>query len=812
MKKIIIFTLLLLIGVFAYSQPQENIWMFGASNALDFSGPSPITGGIPAAGGNPPAWNYERSGAVCNSAGQLQFWVKLQYNPGPGAATLTNVFSGGAQPMPNGQLRSDLPGQGVPLIVPMPGNSSRYYLFYIKNGGLLYSVVDMSLNGGLGDVVPAEKNILLAGWGTLIDHKLLAVAGCNGVWIIVRSKNTNEYYSYQLTAAGVTPSPVVSQAGLLPYGWYGAGNDTYAGVMKASPDGTRIAVASNGQSLPAGAEQGGLELYRFERCSGRLLEPVLLDSGSYYGVCFSPDGSRLYATRIFLRQLYQFDLTQPTTAAIIASKTLIFTNYVYPPVLPDRYLLGDLKAGSDAKIYLGNNVCTHPSYVNALHVISQPNLAGLSCALLPNALVLGNAGACTGLDLPASIVTGPLQDTVKGGLHYVSACFREQTELTAAPGGSCYSWDDTVFSQTLTVTAPGLHIARYTGADCRMHIDSYTVAFPRLPLPGAPSFSCPGERAGRLVMAAAPGDTTRFHYTWKDASGNLLAHHEDRQGDTLTGLLPGTYTVHITTPFGCDTTLELAVLPLPEPEASFQAPETACAGVPITFLNTSPAPIWLWQFGDGTEDKTRDPEHTFYAAGNQTVSLTVQNIEGCRDTATQQTDITTFTLRLTTDRSYADRGETVRLETGSSEPYQVDAWLPYPLFPGQEALSQALLMDSTVTVIVTGQSSAGCRDTATLTLQVKPHIMIPSAFSPNGDGLNDLFSVTSWGAPLFIRFLEVYNRWGQLVYRGSGKGNNGWDGTFQGQSAEAGTYFYTVTIETPQGTTYTQKGDVTLIR
>ena len=88
------------------------------------------------------------------------------------------------------------------------------------------------------------------------------------------------------------------------------------------------------------------------------------------------------------------------------------------------------------------------------------------------------------------------------------------------------------------------------------------------------------------------------------------------------------------------------------------------------------------------------------------------------------------------------------------------------------------------------------------------NITIPTAFTPNNDGLNDIFRpIADYGYFLFN--MAVYNRWGQMVYNGL---HDGWDGNFGGRPAEVGTYFYTMTFGCIIGGTTTRKGDVTLIR
>jgi len=90
---------------------------------------------------------------------------------------------------------------------------------------------------------------------------------------------------------------------------------------------------------------------------------------------------------------------------------------------------------------------------------------------------------------------------------------------------------------------------------------------------------------------------------------------------------------------------------------------------------------------------------------------------------------------------------------------------------------------------------------------------IPTAFSPNGDGKNDLFRI-SFGPEIKTIDLKIYDRWGSLVYKSNNR-NEGWDGSYKGKPAEMGTYFYSLTVWFSNGYMHTNKtlnGEVTLVR
>ncbi len=95
------------------------------------------------------------------------------------------------------------------------------------------------------------------------------------------------------------------------------------------------------------------------------------------------------------------------------------------------------------------------------------------------------------------------------------------------------------------------------------------------------------------------------------------------------------------------------------------------------------------------------------------------------------------------------------------------------------------------TYYVEGTTEFGCknRDSIYVEVVVEPTVVLPSAFSPNGDGVNDEFKIITNEAIDLLVF-QVYNRWGQLIFDAKGDINAGWDGTFNGSQQNVGVYVY----------------------
>jgi len=140
----------------------------------------------------------------------------------------------------------------------------------------------------------------------------------------------------------------------------------------------------------------------------------------------------------------------------------------------------------------------------------------------------------------------------------------------------------------------------------------------------------------------------------------------------------------------------------------------------------------------------------------------------------------------------------------------------YYTWPGSRWLNNDRIADpvasprTTYTYTVVGANEYGCTDTATATVTVQDRLFVPSAFSPNGDGRNDLFRIENFGYQKIEAF-RVFNRWGQLVFE-TQNGLQGWDGTSKGKQADAATYYYLIEVRTEDNELKMFRGDVTLVR
>jgi gliding motility-associated-like protein len=107
------------------------------------------------------------------------------------------------------------------------------------------------------------------------------------------------------------------------------------------------------------------------------------------------------------------------------------------------------------------------------------------------------------------------------------------------------------------------------------------------------------------------------------------------------------------------------------------------------------------------------------------------------------------------------------------------------------------------------QSTEGCTASATAVIHVAKNLLMPNAFSPNGDGANDIFRIPA-GAPLKLSEFSIYDRWGRLLFSTSDI-SKGWDGTVNGIKVVSGVYAYLIRGTNDKGNVLL-KGTVMLVR
>lgn len=352
-------------------QNLNKIWYFGYEAGIDFNGTSPV------ALTNGALNSIDCSSTLCDANGNL-----LLYANG------TTIYNANHQVMHNGSgLLGDSNGGQVCIAVPQP-LSTLVYVFtvgqFASSNGFRFHVVDMSLQGGLGSVV--IKNALLFQPST---ERVAAVYNTNdnSYWIITHAWNSNEFYAYKLTSGGFNPSPVISTVGSIHTGG-SLGVYNSMGQLAVSPDGDRIACSIYSMGI--------IELFHFDINTGILFNPIKIGGiTNSFGVCFSPDGEKVYVTSWYSPNLYQLEISVWDSALIASSKTMVGT--AQGPSASGRQI-GYMQLGPDGKIYAA---VLDDDY---LAVVNNPDSTGIACDLVDNGFYLAGktsgAGVCNTVVIP----------------------------------------------------------------------------------------------------------------------------------------------------------------------------------------------------------------------------------------------------------------------------------------------------------------------------------------------------------------------------------------------------------------------------
>lgn len=265
----------------------------------------------------------------------------------------------------------------------------------------------------------------------------------------------------------------------------------------------------------------------------------------------------------------------------------------------------------------------------------------------------------------------------------------------------------------------------------------------------------------------------------------------------------------------CPDSISRIVKVFPDFKANFEQGGLLCPNTQITFLDKSestykPITSWLWWFGDGTSAEDQNTSHIYNHGGTYNVSLISGNIKGCVDTVTKQITVENF-QPYAGDDTIIVKGEYINFHASGGIEY---TWTPTTNLNFSDVPNPRGYYPDTgrFDYNVHIKSAFGCEGDDSIRVWVvgQSSLFMPSAFSPNGDGLNDRLRPRTVGYSK-IRFFRVFNRWGELVFD-TNKFYEGWDGTYKGRRADIGTYFWVVGVTDRFGNESVIKGDAALIR
>ncbi len=248
--------------------------------------------------------------------------------------------------------------------------------------------------------------------------------------------------------------------------------------------------------------------------------------------------------------------------------------------------------------------------------------------------------------------------------------------------------------------------------------------------------------------------------------------------------------------------------------------QSICAGQSVQ-LSASGQNGNTWSWSPSIGLSCTDCANPLASPAETTTYTVTYSLDGDCTVSNQVTVIVGSNLLVTiAPDTVINQGATVQLSSqvllvDGSEPGELTySWSPAEGLSCTDCPDPDANPNSTTTYVLTVTSSLGCTGTSNSIMIVVdlPLYAVPSAFTPDGDDMNDHFNIYfSEGANVVLRNFRVFNRWGQLVYNNTSPGM-GWDGRHNGNPAPQDVYVYVIELEKADGTIEVIKGDLTLLR
>jgi gliding motility-associated-like protein len=335
-----------------------------------------------------------------------------------------------------------------------------------------------------------------------------------------------------------------------------------------------------------------------------------------------------------------------------------------------------------------------------------------------------------------------------------------------------------------------------------------------------PSVVCSGTPV--QINSTPGGGTPAYNVVWNP--GNLSGNSQNIVPTTSTS-----YTATVTDANGCTATATTNVVVNPVPVAALSGDIlSGCAPVCVNFSDVStiasPGVItsWSWDFGDSSPLSTsQNPNHCYSTPGVYTVVLTITTADGCTSTITMNNYINVFVNPVAAFG--ASPQPTTMLDpqvffTDSSTNATSWNWSFGDLLNSTSTLQNPSFTYADPTcyqVVLTVSTVNGCTDTATTQVCIGPEatIYIPNAFTPNGDGVNDVFNVVGLGLEPDQFEMWIFDRWGNMIFYTDDL-NKGWDGKVQGHEdiCQIDTYVWKIRAVDITDKKYNLIGKVSIIK
>lgn len=402
-------------------------------------------------------------------------------------------------------------------------------------------------------------------------------------------------------------------------------------------------------------------------------------------------------------------------------------------------------------------------------------------------------------DLPVVTATASETDICEG-----------ETIILTGGGATSYSWDLPGATDGVVFAPAGLGVITTTvtgtdGAGCSSTADvSFTIhEIPTVTSTVSETEVCYGNS---VTLTGGGADS----YVWSPAAMNGVPFTPGTLGSY-------TYTVTGTTAAGCSSTstISFEVIDCEPVIANIEFNNNICAGDCITLSDLSSGPVitWDWDFGGAVSPSTStepNPEVCFTNVGTFTISLEVSSALGALST-TSSTIVVNEIPTLTAEKdTIIEIGGSASLEAIASTSGNF-IWTPDDYLSCDDCENTSASPQETMRYTVDFTDVNGCtaQDTVLVLVNFKTGVGVPSAFSPNGDGNNDILFVKGFGIEAMS--FTIYNRYGEVVFYSTDQ-SIGWDGTFKEREENPGVFTWVLQYNFVDGKAGSKKGNTTLIR
>lgn len=374
-----------------------------------------------------------------------------------------------------------------------------------------------------------------------------------------------------------------------------------------------------------------------------------------------------------------------------------------------------------------------------------------------------------------------------------------------------FAWDNGASGASLTGLTPGTYVVTVTNVDGCQDVLTHQVDQPAAPLDGSIQESnpitCATDADGALTVNIS-GGTNPVSVLWDDGANTA----------TISGLAPGDYGVTLTDANGCSlpltTTLQAPLPILAQTESrDIRCPDPSNAGrIAISQVVGGVGP---YEYAlNGTNFS---PDTLFSALEAGRYDVTIRDALGC--------ELVVPTSVLPPPELIADLGgdrevllgDSLRLAVIANSTNALYQWSIDPSLTDNAVIVRP--RDNTSVTVTVIDTLTECIASSTIQLLVdrRPRLFLPTAFSPNGDGVNDMFYPFAGNDVRTVSDFRIFGRFGDLVFERGGEfapnnADSGWDGRVGGQLAAIGVYVYTATVSFFDGRVETINGEVTLLR